>query len=143
MGKVLVPVNSNAAQMKSALAEAGSLYREEAAEIHLLNVQATVPRFVAGFFSSSNLRQIQQEAGMEELASAQAMLKAAHIPHHAHVKVGRSAETIVRTAREIGCDRIVFGQPERAGVAQKLFGTLAGQVRHLLGVAGDCRVIGS
>lgn len=143
MRKVLVPVSPIAAQMKSAVAEAISIYREDPVEIHLLNVQTSVPRFVAAYFKRSNLREIQQETGMEELAPAQALLDAAGIPCTAHVKVGRSAETIVRAAAEIGCDRIVMGQADYAGFAEKLFGSVTSQVRHLVGVTSNCTVIGS
>ncbi|MEN3291296.1 MAG: hypothetical protein V7642_549 [Burkholderiales bacterium] len=144
MRKVLVPISADgSAQMQSALAEVIAIYREEPVEVHLLNVQITVPRYVAGFFKSNDLELIHQEAGIEELAPAQAALDAARIPYKVHIKVGRRAETIVQVANEIGCDRILMGhaQPER--FAQKLFGTLTSQVRHLLGVAGNCQVIGS
>lgn len=80
---------------------------------------------------------------MEELAPAKAAFDAAGVPFSTHIHVGRSAETIVRVARELGCDRIVMGQAEQSGFAAKLFGTLANQVRHLLGVTGQCQVIGS
>ena len=59
------------------------------------------------------------------------------------MRIGRSAETIARTARELGCDRIVMGPDGVARLADKVFGTLAQQVRHLLGATGDCQVIGS
>jgi nucleotide-binding universal stress UspA family protein len=143
MRKVLVTISAVNGQMQSATAEAVAIYREEAAEIHLLNVQTTVPRFVAGYFNHGNLRLIQEECGMDELAPAKALLDSAGVPCVAHVKAGRNAETIVRVAREIGCDRIVIGQAEHADFAQKLFGTLASQVRHLIGGTGNCIVIGS
>jgi nucleotide-binding universal stress UspA family protein len=143
MRKVLVPINAIGAQMKSAVDEAVSIYRERPVEVHLLNVQTTVPGFVAAYFKHSNLRLIQEEAGVEELAPAQAILKAAGVPSIVHIKVGRSAETIVRVAREIGCDRIVMGQAEHAGYGEKIFGTVASQVRHLIGVTDNCQVIGS
>lgn len=144
MRKVLVPISAGGgAKMQSALAEVVSIYREEPVELHLLNVQISVPRYVAGFFKSSDLRQIHEEAAMEELAPARAILDAAGVPYTVHVMVGRSAETIVRVAKEIGCDRIVMGHAEQEGFAEKLFGTVASQVRHLVGVTGNCQVIGS
>lgn len=143
MRKVLLPISAVNAQMQSATAEAVAIYQQEAVEVHLLNVQTSVPRFVAGYFNRSNLRQLQEESGMEELAPAKALLDSAGIPCVAHVEVGRNAETIVRVAREIGCDRIIMGQAERGNFTQKLFGTLASQVRHLIGGTGNCIVIGS
>jgi nucleotide-binding universal stress UspA family protein len=144
MRKVLVPISAGGgAQLQSALAEAISIYRDDPVEVHLLNVQVSVPRYVAGFFKSGDLRLIHQEAGMEELAPAQAVLDAAGVPYTAHITDGRSAETIVRIAQEIGCDRIVMGNAEKESFAAKLFGTVASQVRHLVGVTGNCKVIGS
>lgn len=143
MRKVLVPICAGDAQMQSALAEAVSICREEPAELHLLNVQPSVPRYVAGFFKSADLRQIHEEAGMEELAPAKAILDTAGVRYAVHTKVGRRAETIVRVAKELGCDRIVMGRAGQEGFAEKLFGTVASQVRHLVGATGNCQVIGS
>jgi nucleotide-binding universal stress UspA family protein len=58
------------------------------------------------------------------------------------VVIGRSAETIVAAARDFGCDRIVFGR-EEPSLAGRIFGSLAQQVRQLLGASGDLQVIGS
>jgi nucleotide-binding universal stress UspA family protein len=143
MRKVLVTIGATATQVQSAIAEVIAIHREEPVEVHLLNVQPSIPHYVAGFFKNGDLPLIQDEAGREELGPAQAMLDAAGIPYIAHVKVGSSAETIVQAARQLGCDRIVLGQGKQAGFTEKLFGTLANQVRHLVGVAGNCKVIGS
>jgi nucleotide-binding universal stress UspA family protein len=143
MRKVLVPISADREQMQSAVAEIVSMHPEEAVEVHLLNVQPTIPGYVANFFKDGNLRQIQEEVGREELAPAQALLDAAGIACISHVEAGHGAETIVRTARRLGCDRIVMGRSRPAGVTEKLFGTLANQVRHLAGAAGNCQVIGS
>jgi nucleotide-binding universal stress UspA family protein len=143
MRKVLVPISAIGAQMQSAIDQVISIYREDAVEVHLLNVQPTIPRDVAGFFKGGELQLIQEEAGREELAAAQALLNAAGVPHTTHVRVGHGAQTIVSTASLIGCDRIVMGQDKSDGFTEKLFGTLAHQVRHLVGVADNCKVIGS
>jgi len=49
---------------------------------------------------------------------------------------------IVMAARGYGCDRIVFGRDE-PGLAGRIFGSLAQQVRQHLGASGDPQVIGS
>lgn len=143
MRKVLVPVSPIRAQMQSAVDEAIAIYRQEAVEIHLVNVQSAIPRYVAAYFDRSELRRIQQDASLEELAPAQALLDAAGIACITHIEIGRNAETIVQLAGRLGCDRIVMGRPEHVGITEKLFGTLASQVRHLVGVGGNCTVIGS
>ena len=81
-------------------------------------------------------------AGTEELQAAQRLLDAAGVPYASTVKVGRTADTIVATARDLGCDHIVFGD-DAPGLAGRLFGSLAQQVRNLLGARADLQVIGS
>ncbi len=143
MRKILVSISSSNAQMQSAVAEAISIYQADAVEIHLLNVQTIVPAFAARYFSHLNLRTIQGEFGEEELAPAKALLDSAGIPYQAYVKIGRSAETIVETAHHIGCDRIVMGRAEHVDYVEKLFGTVASQVRHMIGGMGNCVVVGA
>lgn len=146
MKKILVPIciHTGAEQIRTAAAEAAAIYRnEDSVQIHLLSVQAPLSRHVSDFFESGELRQIHIAAGREELAPAKAILDAAGVPYLTHVEIGRSAETIVRFATDIRCDRIVIGTTAHAGFAERLFGTLASEVRHLLDGAGQCRVVGS
>jgi nucleotide-binding universal stress UspA family protein len=143
MRKLLVPVDGDSARTKAAVAEAIEICSKESVEVHLLNVQPVVSSHVAMFFCQGELHQIQHDAGLEELAPAQALLNAAGVPHTASVMVGRSAETIARAARELGCDRIVMGSENSAGLGSKMFGSLPEQVRHIVSGASDCRVIGS
>ena len=145
MRNILIPIDSggSAARVKSAVAEAIAIYRREPVEIHLLSVQASVTSHVAMFFKGGELYEIQRLAGTEELAPAEALLATAGIPYTSSVLVGRKAETIARRARELGCDRIVMGQEAGVGVAERIFGSLAGQVRQLVGGASDCQVLGS
>ena len=142
--KLLVPVDvGNEAAMKSAVAEAIALYRQEPVAIHLLNVQPLLSGHVAMFFDSRELSGIQQQSGEEDLAPARALLDAAGVPYTVHIVAGRSAETIARIARELSCDTILMGKEGRVGFAGRVFGSLAGQVRQIVGGAGDCQVIGS
>ena len=145
MRNILIPIDSggSAARVKSAVAEAIAIYRREPVEIHLLSVQASVTSHVAMFFKGGELYENQRLAGTEELAPAEALLATAGIPYTSSVLVGRKAETIARRARELGCDRIVMGQEAGAGLAERIFGSMAGQVRQLVGGASDCQVLGS
>lgn len=142
MRKILLPIDPAATQRTlSAVSEAVRLYREEPVVVHLLRVQPRVTGHVAMFFGASELRQLQQEEGAEDLKYARSLLEAAGVPYTSAVVIGRSAQTIARIAREQGCDGILFGE-EGTGLAGKVFGTLAQQVRQLLG-GGECQVIGS
>lgn len=142
MRKLLIPVNGDFARMRAAIAEAIRICGQEPVGVHLLSVQPGVSSHVAMFFREGELRQIQHDAGMEDLAAAKALLEAAGVPYTASVRVGRSAETIARAARELDCDRIVMGQAGKPSAAGKLFGSLAEQVRQITSGA-SCQVIGS
>jgi nucleotide-binding universal stress UspA family protein len=141
---ILVPmtVHSEAAQVRTALDTAIEIHRREGARIHLLNVQPPLTRYAARFFNAEELVRLQEDTAREELAPACAALDAAGIPYWTHVDVGRSAETIVKFARLYYCDRILMAGPSEPGYAEKLFGTLESQVRHLMNLDGSGRVIG-
>jgi nucleotide-binding universal stress UspA family protein len=144
MRNLLLPLEGGSAEtLRAAVAEAIRIYGQEQVMVHLLSVQPAVSGHVAMFFGSRELHDIQQAAGVEDLAPAKALLDAAGVPYTASVMVGRSAETIARAARELGCDRIVMGQENAGSTASRLFGSLAQQVRHIVNGAGDCQVIGS
>jgi nucleotide-binding universal stress UspA family protein len=144
MSKILIPVDaSDPAGMTAAVAEAARIYAQGPVEVHLLNVQPAVNGHVAMFFGDRELHDLQQAAGAEDLAPAEALLRTHNVPCRSSVRIGRRAETIARTARELGCDRIVLGREGGAAtLASKVFGSLAQQVRQLLG-GGSCQVIGA
>lgn len=140
--QLLVPVDADSPERtRAAVAKAISLSGQTAAKVHLLSVQPLVSSHVAMFFGEGELPRLQQAAGNEELAAARGQLMAAGVPCETHVRVGRRAETIVRAARELGCTSIVMA-PEAAAERSGLFGSVATQVRHLVGARADCQVIG-
>jgi nucleotide-binding universal stress UspA family protein len=144
MRKILVAVDAaDADGTAAAVAEAMRIYAQGPVDVHLLSVQPPVSGHVAMFFDNRELHELQQAAGAEDLADAEALLRSGNVPWSSSVRIGRCAETIARTARELGCDRIVVGrQGGAASLASKVFGSMAQQVRQLLG-AGDCQVIGA
>lgn len=143
MRNILVPIDpTQPARTRATVEQVVRLCREEPATVHLLRVQPSVSGHVAMFFHSGELRELQQGAGAEDLQLAQSLLDAAGVPYTSTVRVGRSAKTIVDTAQQHGCDRIVFG-PEQPGLASRIFGSLAQQVRQMLGTPAGAQVIGS
>jgi len=143
MRQLLIAVDPHSqSRTRSAVMEAVQIYRNEFVGIRLVRVQPKLSGHVAMFFGTRELQQLQQEAGNEDLAYAQSLLDAEGIPYTATVLVGRTAETIALAAREFGCDRILFGT-EDPGLAGRMFGSLAQQVRQLLGPGKQYQVIGS
>ncbi len=142
MRKLLVSIDGHsAARTQSAVAQAVAIYLQEPVDIHLLNVQAAVTGHVAMFFDAAELCDIQQQQGEEELAPALAMLAGASVPSTTHIVIGRSASSIARQAKELGCDRIIIGRDDGHSFANKVFGNLVSQVQHLVGVTGNCQVL--
>jgi nucleotide-binding universal stress UspA family protein len=143
MRQLLVAVDPHSqARTRSAVEEAVRIHREEFVGIRLVRVQPRLSGHVSMFFGARELQDLQQDAGSEDLEYARSLLDAAGVPYIATVLVGRTAETIAQAAREFGCDRILFGN-EDPGLAGKMFGSLAQQVRHLLGPGQQYQVIGS
>jgi nucleotide-binding universal stress UspA family protein len=136
MKQILMPIDpAQPARTRSAIDEVLGMRRDEPITVHLLRVQPRVTSHVAMCFRPGELQAMQLQAGAEDLQLAQGLLAAAGLPFTSTVRIGRSAPTIVETARELGCDRIVFGR-EAPGLTGRLFGSLAQQVRQLLGGAG-------
>lgn len=143
MKHILVPIDATQpARMRSAIEEVIRLHREEPVHVQLLSVQPRVSGHVAMFFDAQELHALQIDAGTEDLQPAHRLLAAAGVPHACVVRIGRSADTIVATAHDLHCSRIVFGGGP-GGAAGWLFGSLAQQVRMLLGGHADLQVIGS
>jgi nucleotide-binding universal stress UspA family protein len=143
MRQLLVAVDPHSqARTRSAVEEAIRIWRDEFVGIRLVRVQPRLSGHVAMFFGTRELQQLQQDEGAEDLQFAQGLLDAAGVPYTSTVLVGRTAETIAQAAREFGCDRILFGS-DGPSLAGKMFGSLAEQVRHLLGPGNAYQVIGS
>jgi nucleotide-binding universal stress UspA family protein len=145
MKKILVPVtvHTTAQQMQHAVAEAISIYcAEDSLQIHLLSVQLPVSRHVSDYFAPGEMQELHALAAKQDLATAKVAFAAAGVPFLSHIEIGRSAETIAAFAQEIRCTRILMGQATATGIADRLFGNLASQVQHLLGLGSECRVTG-
>lgn len=143
MKQILVPIDATQpAQTRSAIDQVVRLGRRETLRVRLLSVQPQVSGHVAMFFDPQELQSLQTDAGLEDLQPARRLLELAGVACTCEVRVGRSADTIVETARELSCSSIVFGSTS-GGAANWLFGSLAQQVRLLLGPQAGPQVIGS
>ena len=142
--RILVPIDpTDPARTRSAVDQVVRICPREPVAVRLLRVQPVVSGHVAMFFDAQELRELQEDAGAEELQFAQNLLAMAGISCSTTVVIGRSAEAIVAAARDFGCDRIVFGRDEPS-LAGRIFGSLAQQVRQLSGASGgNFQVIGS
>lgn len=143
--RVLIPIQPDAPARTLAAVEAAiRLHDREGAQLHLLSVQPRVSSHVAMCFGPGELRHIHDEAGRQEMASARAVLDAARVPYTCRLAVGNRAQSIAEVARELACDRILLGPAEaHPRLADRMFGSLGQQLKHLLAGTDDCKVIGS
>lgn len=91
--------------------------------IHLLNVQ----HFLAKEAAERHLK----EFGLRDTQAARTLLDAAGIPYRLHIAMGYPAETIVRYARECGCEAIHMGTRGLGAIEGLLLGSVAYKVAHL------------
>lgn len=145
MHHLLVPIDAfSSERTQTAVADAIARSRLQPVHVHLVSVQPPVSGHVSTFFGDAELRGLQEETGHDEMAGARALLEAAAVPFSEHVRVGRRAEAIADLARELHCDTVLMGQDDHPGPVGRLFGSVAGQVRHLLAASpGGFQVIGS
>ena len=143
--KLLIPMQPDAPRkVAAAIDTAIKLFDQHGAEVHLLSVQPRISGHVAMCFGPGELRQIHEQAARDEMEAARTVFDAARVPYTCRVVVGRRAESIAEVAQELRCDRILLGAQTRPAVSERLFGSLAQQLRHLLdGTAAGCEVIGS
>jgi nucleotide-binding universal stress UspA family protein len=144
MSGLLLPVDpENAARTRAAVGEAIRLARAPAGAVHVLSVVPEVSGHISRFLPAPELGAMQQAQGQADMADACRQLAEAGVAFQAHVRVGRRAETIARAARELACDTVVLDGPVPADLADRLFGSVAQQVRQRLGAGTGCRVIGA
>jgi len=100
-------------------------------ELHLLNVQLPIASgLVKSFISRSQLDDYYHDEGVSALESARSELDAGNVPHHDHVSVGDSAETILYYARDKKCDLVVMGTHGHSAIGDVLLGSVASRVLH-------------
>jgi nucleotide-binding universal stress UspA family protein len=134
MLKLLVPVDGSEHSNRTIdrLLKNMSWYKE-AAEIHLLNVQRSMPygSRVSSVIGHDKIDQYHHDEGMAMLKTAMQRLDAAKVKYHFHIGVGDEAETIVKYAKEKGCDQIFMGTRGMGSVSNLLLGSVATKVIHL------------
>jgi nucleotide-binding universal stress UspA family protein len=109
------------------LIEHANWYRAKP-EVALVTVHLPVP---AVGVSKAQAQKYYQEEGEAALAEAKKKLDAAKLPYDAKVLVGSIAETIVKHAKDSGCDLICIGSRGLSAAAGALLGSTATKVLHL------------
>ena len=131
----LVPINGSEIGLHSIdwIIKHAAEYREPP-QIHLINVQATLPNDIGRFINADTIREFHLDAGMTALAAARDKLAAAGLNPELHVLLGEAATTITAFADSHGCTQILIGTHGNSGLAGTLLGSVAMKVVHLSSV---------
>jgi nucleotide-binding universal stress UspA family protein len=116
----LIPVSGSRASL-AAVRHAAAALREGRGEVTLVNVQPTLPSYVARFTSRASRDALRAERSASALAEARAILDAAGVRYSTVAAQGQVAPAVADVAHRTHADEIVLGATRRAGWWQALF----------------------
>lgn len=129
--KILVPVDGSDASLKAVRVAMGLLDRGLAADLVLANVQESANLYeIVTAPDPEVLERVRQAAGIDMLASAEALLMDAGIVYEREVAVGDPAHTIVDIAERYGCELIILGSRGASGFRSAMLGSVSNEVLH-------------
>ena len=134
MFRILLPVDGSEPSTRAVahLIKARATYGE--AEIHVLNVQPSLPGTASSYLSKSQMDKFHQEEGGLQLAAARKLLDEAKVPYVAHMAVGEPAAEIAGYVNDKRIDQVVMGTRGQGKLAGAILGSVASKVVHLCSV---------
>ena len=106
----------------------GEYQRHHELEVHLLNVQPRLSRYVTKFLSLEDRKTWQQEHATAAMASAKSLLADAGVPHQTHAAAGDSAGEICRAATRLNIHYIVMGTARKNSVTRMIEDSVTNRV---------------
>src|ERR671923_1490453 len=132
--KILLAVDGSKPSLDAVdcLIDHADWYREKP-QVELVTVHLPVPKLpgMGAVVGKSQLEKYYQEEGEANLAPAKKKLDAASIRYEARVLVGPIAETLVKHAKEQGCELLYIGTHGRTGLGKALLGSTTTKVLHI------------
>ncbi len=131
--KILLPVDgsdTSARAVQFVLKQA--LNSKEAPELHLLNVQHSLPGTIKGV--ANQAKQYHHDEGVKALANARKLLDDAQIKYTYHIGVGEVGEVVAHFVSDLKWDQVVMGTRGMSSVANMVLGSAATQILHLVQV---------
>ena len=132
--KILLPVDGSEVSLKAVRVALAMKTQGLAAEMVLANVQE--PANLYEMMTAPDpevLERVSQAAGMDILAPAEALLKAAGVDYergHSEIADGDPAHTIVDIAERYRCELIVMGARGTSSLRSALLGSVSNEVLH-------------
>ena len=142
MLKVLIPVDGSTNALRAVRHTVSEFQRHHELEVHLLNVQPRLSRYLTRFLSRADRETWQQEQAANAMASAQTLLAASSVPHKTHVATGDNATEICRAATDLNIHHIVMGRARKNSITRMLEDSVTNRVLEMTPVpvelvAGD------
>ena len=128
----LVPLDGSEVALRAIdwVIQSSSLMKD-APQIHLLNVQPSLPRDIGRYINADTIRDFHRDTGMTALTEAKVRLDAAGLTGEQHVLVGETGPTVVEFAASHACTQIIIGTHGHSGLTGTLLGSIAMRVVHL------------
>jgi nucleotide-binding universal stress UspA family protein len=142
MLKVLIPVDSSRNCQFAVKHVVKQFMNNTAMEIHLLNVQPPLARYVASFVSRKDRCDYHRNEAEKALGPVRHMLESFGIPYSTHTDLGDRAKLITDTAHRLRCDQIVMSTARKNSLTRMIEDSVTNKVLELTSVpveviAGD------
>jgi nucleotide-binding universal stress UspA family protein len=130
--RILIAVDGSDASLAAVRFVTGTLAQaSRELEIHLLNVQPSLPAAATTFIDPAVVRDYHSDEGAKALAGARKLLDDTGLHYESSTAVGEPAETIAAYAEQRACDCIVMGTHGFGRAAGFLLGSVGQKVLHL------------
>ena len=128
MLKVLVPVDESTNALGAVRHAIAEYQRHYKLELHLLNVQPRLSRYITRFVSRHNRDSWHHDQALTALAGARAVLEQGSVPYLTHWAVGERVAEICGAAQRLGVHHIVMGTARQNFVTRMLEASVTSQV---------------
>ncbi len=128
MLKVLVPIDGSANALGAVSHAITEYRRHHELELHLLNVQPYLSRYIGRFVRRQDRESWHGEQARAALAGARALLVQAGVPHEAHWVVGDRGKEICSAAERLGAHHIVLGTARKNSLTRMLEASVTNRV---------------
>ncbi len=135
--KILIPVDGSPASLRAvefAIEMVGQNQSTSLVLLHVQNIPAIELAGASDAMATNWLQEAASQASAKALKDAIGKSEGASVAFKTLVKTGRTAEVIVRVAREQDVRHIVMGTRGLGGIQGLLLGSVATQVIHLANV---------
>jgi nucleotide-binding universal stress UspA family protein len=134
MHRILVPVDGSESAERAASHAAEMAKRLGGCSIRLLNVQDPIEEMQTHGLAREAIAAHREQLAREAATGARAAVERTGVPFTFEWCFGDPSKSIVRAARDAGCDAIVMGTRGAGALESLLIGSVAYKVLHIADV---------